>query len=148
MDIRIPNYKLYFDAKPTDYELTRLVYYYPNYNWKHRSGLLKDYFFSENSLEVITRNKMVNKNINPDVLGGQSISGHQRLVNTKIEWTLIRLMYLRYRLHEKLGKEEAYNNLWKEFPPAKEKPNSDYGQSRIRKIAISHVLNKELNELH
>ena len=124
---------------PDNAELNRLVEYYPTYEWEHRIALLKGYFQGKNISELVDA-KLKAKKINKASCSKQSLGGHSRWVKTKVKRTIIRILYLRYRLDQNLTQIKANQELLYKYHS--EKKTVDGGQANIRTMTHSPVLDK------
>ena len=122
---------------PDIYELNRLVKYYPTYEWEHRMALLMGYFQGKNTSELVDA-KLKAKKIIKASCSNKSLGGHARWANTKVKRTIIRILYLRYRLDQNLTQIQANQELHKKYPS--EKTTEDGGQSNIRTMTHSPIL--------
>jgi hypothetical protein len=115
---------------PDTEELARLVDNYPTYKWVHRSALLNGYFQGR-TLAQLLKDKLSAKGLNADELSPQSLGGHGRWVREKVKKTIVRLLYLRYRIDDGFSRIESDQLLLKKFGTD---AASDGGQSAIRKM--------------
>ena len=123
---------------PDDNELRRLAEYYPSYEWDHRFRLLHGYFEGKSVREMVS-DKLEAKGVVESECSKQSIGGHSRWVVLKVKKTIIRILYLRYRLDQGMSQRKANQRLLKDF--GSEKNTQDGGQSNIRDTTHSPVLN-------
>jgi len=121
-------------------ELNRLVKYYPTYEWEHRMALLNGYFQGK-TLSELVNDKLKAKNIDKSGCNHQSLGGHARWVKEKVRKTIIRLLYLRYRLDQGLTQRQANQQILIKYPSPKN--TQDAGQSAIRKMTHSTILDKQ-----
>lgn len=121
-------------GKPSESELERLVEYYPTYKLAHRKQFLKALFDGE-SHEDLVRRKMADKGL-VESASKQSKGGHGRWVVAKGRRTVLRILYLRYRLDKGLTRRQANQILRKKF--SGESPYADViGPSSISKATYS-----------
>lgn len=123
------------DGKPNETEIERLKKYYPTYQLVHRTQLLQG-MFDGSSNEELVLGKLTTKGLDTSV-AKQSKGGHGRWVVAKVRKTVIRLLYLRYRLDEGMSRRQANQQLVKRFEFS-DRPHA--GQSVIRKYTLSPVL--------
>ena len=131
MTVELLNAKEELGILPDANELERLVEHYPTYGWEHRKLLLHGYFEGK-SLRELVADKLKAKGIDISKRPPTSLGGHSRWVKTKVRWTIIRILYLRYRLDKKLTKIQANQEILRKYPS--KKTTQDGGQSSIRKI--------------
>jgi len=129
--------KEYLVTLPNDDELKRLVKYYPKYELEHRTLLLKGYFEGK-SLKELVDDKLKAKKIDKEECSRQSLGGHARWVKFKVKRTIIRILYVQYRVDEDMTQRKAHQLLLKVFSSNAK----DVGQSAIRKATYSKILDK------
>lgn len=115
---------------PDSDELDRLVENYPSFKWAHRDALLHGYFRGE-TLRDLVEAKLRTLNIDIGTRTPRSLGGHSRWVREKVNKTLVRILYLRYRIDDSLNRRAADQMLLKNFSSDRAK---DAGQSAIRKM--------------
>ena len=123
------------DGIPGDAELARLVHCYPTYELAHRKALLRGIFDGKTHTDLVL-SKLEAKGIEYPV-SKQSKGGHGLWVAAKVRRTVIRLLYLRYRLDDGMSRRQANQALLKKFSFTSQ---GDCGQSSIRKATRSPVL--------
>jgi len=125
----------YLRYKPDSVELDRLVEYFPTYKLAHRRSFLKG-FFEGKGVSDLVADKLRAKGIDQS-LNKTSKGGHARWVKAKSRRLVIRLLYLRLRLDDRLTKRKAnqwiFKNIWSTSA-------ADGGQSNIRKATNSPKL--------
>lgn len=126
---------------PDVIELQRLVENYPTYEKAHRMGLLKG-FFEGKSVTHLVQDKRQALNKTPRG-SARSAGGDARWVSKKARKTVVRILYLRYRIDEHMTRIQANRALLKNLPY--ETNSKDAGQSNIRKMTLSPVLDKAEN---
>ncbi len=122
-------------GKPSEAEIARLIKYYPTYQYVHRSQLLHGLFDGE-SHDQLVLGKMTAKGLDTSI-SKQAKGGHGKWVVAKVRKTVIRLLYLRYRIDDDMTRRQANQQLVKRFTFSNAK---DGGQSIIRKDTHSPVL--------
>jgi hypothetical protein len=95
-----------FGAKPTDYELERLVYYYPAYEKAHRKAILRGYFDGDDKKQIVDA-KLAAGGLPSSEASARSRGGHGRSVQAKVLRIQIRLHYLYLRVDVGLSKRRA-----------------------------------------
>jgi len=123
------------DGIPGDEELARLVHYYPTYERAHRKALLRGVFDGKTHTDLV-QGKLQAKGIEYPV-SGRSKGGHGLWVAAKVRRTVIRLLYLRYRIDHGMSRRQANQTLFQQFTFT---DKGDCGQSSIRKATQSPVL--------
>ncbi len=123
---------------PDEVELSRLVMYYPTYEWEHRNALLSGYFRGRTSTQLVL-DKLAALNIDVDSCSGRSLGGHARWVRYKVKKTIVRLLYLRLRLDQKFSQVDANRSLLNRWGSDISK-SDDAGQSALRKMTHSPLL--------
>lgn len=98
---------------PSDAELARVVRYYPSFKKPYRAQLLKGMFEGKSQKEIVA-GKIEVEGLSTQ-MSAQSKGGHGKKVAAKIRRTAIRLLYLRYRLDEKVSQIKANNLLLLRF---------------------------------
>lgn len=128
---------------PDETEIQRLIKYYPTYEWEHRQQLLTGYFKSV-TLEELVKAKIKAKGLRWPLPSPQSKGGHTRWVKDKVKRTIVRILFLRYCLDEGYTKNKANQKLLK--PYGSRRTTEDSGQSNIRKMTHSKVLDNKPNK--
>ena len=123
------------DGIPADAELERLVHYYPTYAAAHRKALLRGIFDGKTHTDLVSA-KLEAKGIEYPA-SKQSKGGHGLWVAAKVRRTVIRLLYLRYRLDHSMSRRKANQALYQQFTFTGQ---GDCGQSSIRKATQSSLL--------
>lgn len=139
MKIKLLNANDELIVLPDTWELSRLVEHYPTYKWEHRTALLRGYFEGKTSDELVDA-KLIAKAIDKSKLSPQSLGGHARWVKDKVKRTIIRLLYLRYRIDNNLSRIQANQQLLKKYPSTNNA--EDAGASTIRKATSCLKLDK------
>ncbi len=121
-------------GKPDDTELDRLKKYFPTYQIVHRTALLQG-MFDGSSMEELIIGKLTAKGLDTSITK-QAKGGHGRWVTAKIQRTVIRLIYLRFRLDQDMTRRKANQQLTSQFGFF---GKSD-GRSSIRKATHSPIL--------
>ncbi len=122
-------------GKPSDAEIERLIKYYPTYQYIHRIQLLQG-LFDGKSHEELVLGKMTAKGLDESI-SKQAKGGHGKWVVAKVRKAVIRLLYLRYRIDDKMSRRQANQQLVKKFSLS---TANDGGRSSIRKDTHSVVL--------
>jgi len=133
------NVRAYLGTSPDAIELDRLVENYPTYEWEHRTKLLYGYFQGKSISELVD-DKLHAKEIDKSTLSKQSLGGHSRWVKDKVKKTIIRILYLRSRLDEKMSRKVANSKLLDKF--WSNEISLESRQSTIRKATKSPILDK------
>lgn len=128
-------------GKPSEAEKSRLIRYYPTYQYVHRKELL-DGLFDGKSHEELVLGKMTAKGLDVSAMTKQAKGGHGKWVRAKVRDATMRLLYLRYRLDQDMTRRQANKKLLGYFddPKAKDGEQLSGWQSSIRKITYSPVL--------
>jgi hypothetical protein len=100
-------------GKPDEKELDRLKKHYPTYYLVHRAQLLQG-MFDGSSNEELVLDKLTVFGLDATI-AKQAKGGHARWVVAKVRKTVIRLLYLRYRLDEGMTRRQADQQLFKRF---------------------------------
>ena len=132
---------------PDKYELMRLGEYYLNFKLNHRVNLLEGMFLLGSSVEEIVNAKLDAKGIDKKSINKRSLNCHRSWVIRKGKKAIILLIYLRYRIDEKLSRDEALkqmNHYKYDFGYNK---SMDAGQSSIRKHTNNKKTEEKLNKL-
>src|ERR1039457_1581324 len=122
-------------GKPNETEIARLIKYYPTYQYIHRMQLLQG-LFDGKSHEELVLGKMTAKGLDTSITK-QAKGGHGRWVVAKVRKTVIRLLYLRFRIDDDMTRIQANQQLVKKFGRS---DNLHADQSIIRKYTRSPVL--------
>jgi len=122
-------------GKPDDSEIDRLKEYFPTYQIVHRTQLLQG-MFDGSTVEEIILGKLTAKGLDTSITK-QAKGGHGRWVKAKILRTVIRLLYLRFRLDLGMTRRKANQELLNRFFLL---ATPESGQSSIRKATHSPVL--------
>lgn len=122
-------------GKPDDIELERLKKYYPTYQLVHRTELLQG-LFDGKSHEELVLGKMTAKGLDTSITK-QAKGGHGKWVVAKVRKTVIRLLYLRYRIDQDMTRRQANKQLINRFAFSEE---LHAHQSIIRKYTRSPML--------
>ncbi len=122
-------------GKPSETEIERLVEYYPTYQYVHRIQLLQGLFDGESHDELVL-GKMTAKGLDTSI-SKQAKGGHGKWVVAKVRKTVIRLLYLRYRIDDGMTRRQANKQLIKKFAFSEDLHSH---QSIIRKYTRSPVL--------
>ena len=134
------NAREYLGTMPDASELNRLAENYPTYDeWEHRTKLLYGYFQGKSISELVD-DKLHAKEIDKSTLSKQSLGGHSRWVKDKVKKTIIRILYLRSRLDEKMSRKVANSKLLDKF--WSNEISLESRQSTIRKATKSPILDK------
>lgn len=123
---------------PSSEEMNRLVEHYPTYEWEHRFGLLKGFFEGKSVAELVGDKLKAKGTTRP--IARQARGGHTRWVLAKARKTVIRLIYLRYRIDEGMTRIRANQKIVAKFSVSQSM--EDAGASNIRKTTHSPILDK------
>lgn len=126
---------------PNEDELSRLIEFYPTYEWEHRFKLLRGYFENKTIKELVEA-KLKAKQIDITLCTKQSLGGHARWVKDKVKRTIIRILFLRYVFDLGKTREQANNMLLQRFDSNKAQ---DAGQRTIRNATRSKIVDKKIN---
>lgn len=98
---------------PDNDDIRRLVKRYPSYKLGHRSALLHGLLDGKEHAEIVDET-MKAKGV--ESAAPHQKGGHGRWVAKKVRKVALRLLYLRYRIDEKMSKKHARDKLINEHP--------------------------------
>jgi len=105
-------------------ELDRLVDNYRSYKLNRRKTLPQ--YFTGRTIKELVEDKLAALGLVSDTLGARSLGGHRRWAREKVNRAILRLLYLRYRIDEKLSRKHANQRVIQRY-------KSELGKSAIQK---------------